>query len=130
MRKAISVAVAALTLVTSTTASAGDRWRRHHHDDHDGEKVAIAAVAGLVGLAIGAAVMSSSRDKARPVDVATGPEPLQPDRQNIPWYGPYSAGADGCFVERWVYDPAQDRQVRERKAVWCEEPPAADAPAS
>lgn len=60
MRKLIATGLAALTLAgaLATGAEAGDR-RRYHRDNDDGAAIA----AGIAGLAIGAALASSSRDR-------------------------------------------------------------------
>jgi hypothetical protein len=63
----LSAAVAATTLTTFSVAEAGDRWRyrdgyRHHHRHSHGD----AAVAGIVGLAVGAlagAALAAPRER-------------------------------------------------------------------
>lgn len=57
MNKRVKRAVMALALGAASLTAAGAAEAREHYRDHDnGEKVAIAIGAGLVGLAIGAAL--------------------------------------------------------------------------
>ncbi|MFN3513237.1 MAG: hypothetical protein ACK41C_09345 [Phenylobacterium sp.] len=60
MRKTIAAALAAFTFAgaVASAAQAHDTGRRHRHND-DGAAIA----AGIAGLAIGAALASSSRDR-------------------------------------------------------------------
>ncbi len=59
----LSLALGAATLTTASPALA-DGWRGRHHGG-GGDDAAIAIGAGVVGLALGAAIASSGRDDRR-----------------------------------------------------------------
>lgn len=61
MRKTLAAALAAFTFAgaVATSADAGDRRRYHRDRDDDGAAIA----AGIVGLALGAAIASGGRDR-------------------------------------------------------------------
>lgn len=115
MRKALTAAVAAITLGGALCATAvpaqaqrfdhrGFRGDFHHHGGHGGAAVA----AGVLGLALGAAIASDH-----------------------PYYGPgyyyggpYAYGYDypyyrTCETTRWVWDPYIGRRVPVRQAYAC-----------
>jgi len=110
-------ATAALTLgaatfvATATPAEArrywgGDRYHRNH------DRTGTAIAAGVVGLAIGAALASSSRDRYyRGYDGYDGYNYDRPRR----YYRPYRDRGyyRGCYTRR-VYDPYIGRRVRVR----------------
>ena len=57
----VAAGVAALSLVAAaTTASADPRYGRHHRD-RGGDTAAVAIAAGIVGLAVGAAISDGNR---------------------------------------------------------------------
>lgn len=60
-RKAILTAALGAAALTTSSPALADRWRGHRHDG--GDDAAIAIGAGVVGLALGAAIASSSRDR-------------------------------------------------------------------
>ncbi|MDD3837703.1 MAG: hypothetical protein WCY15_00200 [Phenylobacterium sp.] len=65
MRKPLVGALAAVTfggaVAASATPASADSWRRHR--DRDNDAAAAAIVAGVAGLAIGAALAGNSRDR-------------------------------------------------------------------
>lgn len=125
MRKILTAAVAALTLAggmaaSVTSAEARPYDRRYHRDNDHGD----AVVAGIAGLAIGAALASSNRDRGYYRD-------RYYDRRyyNRGYYAPryYDRGYYGrgyyappryayrnCRTVR-VWDPYYGRTVRERR---------------
>ena len=56
----VAAGAAALSLVVATTASADPRYR--HHRDRGGDTAAVAVAAGIVGLAVGAAISDGNRN--------------------------------------------------------------------
>lgn len=64
----IAAGVAAVSLVTATAASADPRYYRHHHRDRGGDVAAAAIAAGIVGLAVGAAISDNDRGDRRYYD--------------------------------------------------------------
>lgn len=59
-KAALGLALTASVAVTAAPAEARDRYYRHHRGDND---AALAIGAGIVGLAIGAAIASDRRDR-------------------------------------------------------------------
>lgn len=59
---AIAATLGVATLMTSTTVEARERWR-HHRGDND---AAVAIGAGVLGLAVGAAIASDRDDRYYP----------------------------------------------------------------
>ncbi|MBO9543669.1 hypothetical protein [Caulobacter sp.] len=55
----VAAGAAALSLVVATTASADPRYR--HHRGHGNDTAAVAVAAGIVGLAVGAAISDGNR---------------------------------------------------------------------
>lgn len=76
----VAAGVAALSLVTATAASADPRYYRHHRGN--GGDVATAAIAaGIVGLAVGAAISDNDhRDRRYYDDRRYAPPPPPPPR--------------------------------------------------
>lgn len=131
MRKILTAAVAALSLMggvaaTATSAEARpyDRNYRHRGNDHGD-----AVVAGIAGLAIGAALASSNRDRGYYRDgryydrgynnrgyYSRGYAPRYYDRGYTRGYyaPPRYAYRQRCQTVR-VWDPYYGRTVRERR---------------
>jgi hypothetical protein len=111
MRKALTAALAALTLGGAVCATAvpaqAQRFRGdfHHHGDRGGAAVA----AGVLGLALGAAIASDHRSYYGP---------------GYYYGGPYAYGYDypyyrTCVTTRWVWDPYIGRRVPVRQPYAC-----------
>lgn len=124
MTKSLRIAMAAVTAgaaVLSAAAPAAARdhhWKNNHHHDNDGEVAAAAVVAGLLGLAIGAAVSSSKRS---PTYVAAADGPLPPPGPAPAVYEPEPAYVDlsaisppagVCRTETWTWNRDAQRHVR------------------
>ncbi|MFA6117012.1 MAG: hypothetical protein WC729_23640 [Sphingomonas sp.] len=112
----LGVALAATALTTALPADA-QRYRRYRHDDGTGT----AIVAGIAGLAIGAAIASSSRDRDRYYR-QRGYDPYYDDGYyrshgyypNDGYYAyRYRPNYNRCWVER-RYDRYYGRSVRVR----------------
>ena len=106
MRKALTAALAALTLggavaATATTAAEARPYYGGHYYGHGHyNNGAGLAVAGIAGLAIGAAIASDHpRYYGGPGYYAPGPYA----------YGPGYYGT--CYTTRWVWDPYYGRRV-------------------
>ncbi|MGZ3376230.1 MAG: hypothetical protein ACXU8S_06505 [Phenylobacterium sp.] len=113
MRKALSAALAALTLggaVTATVATSADArpYYGGHYYGHRGNGAGIA-VAGIAGLALGAALASDHPHYYRGGYYAPGPYAYG--------YGPGYYGT--CYATRWVWDPYYGRRVPVREAYAC-----------
>jgi hypothetical protein len=98
MRKALTAALAALTLggaITAATVNTAEaRPYYGHYYGHRGNGAGLA-VAGIAGLAIGAAIASDHpRYGYGPGPYAYGPGPYA--------YGPGYYGT--CYTTRWVWD--------------------------
>ena len=150
MRKILTAAVAALTLGGAVAATApaearpyGHRYHHRHNDNDNDAGVAIAA--GVVGLALGAALASDSRrggyysyDRGyygggyysrpyrggyygRPYYGGYYSRPYYRDRHSYYGrpYGYYNRGYRTCTSKRWVYDPYLGREVRVRSRYAC-----------
>lgn len=111
MRKTLTAALAALTLggAVSATAVTGADARPYYHGGygyhHGGGGAAIAA--GVVGLALGAAIASD-----HPHYYYGGPGYYGPP-------APYYYGPATCYSTRWVWDPYLGRNVPQRFAYAC-----------
>jgi len=116
MRKALTAALAAITLggaVCATAAPAEAQYYRggyygHHHHDNSGAAVA----AGVVGLALGAALASNHHsyyDRGY-YDRGYYGAPAY-------YYGPSYYRT--CETTRWVWDPYIGRRVPVREAYAC-----------
>ena len=119
MKKAgLGIALAATVITTAAPAEA-QRYRRYHHRDNTGPVL----VAGIAGLAIGAALASNGRDRYRdryyydrgyPRDSGY---PYYRQRGFYPNNGYYArryrGGYNECRVQR-RWDPYYGRSVRVR----------------
>jgi hypothetical protein len=124
MRKALTAAMAAITLAGGVLATAApaqaQRWHDggyrgdygRHYDRRDNGGAAVAA--GVVGLALGAALASNSHPYYGHSYYAA------------PYYGPaygpaygYGYGYQTCETTRWVWDPYIGRRVPVREAYAC-----------
>jgi hypothetical protein len=112
MRKALTAALAALTLggaMSATAATSADARPYHgggHYYGHRGGNGARLAVAGIAGLALGAALASDHPHYYRGY---YGPGPYA--------YGPGYYGT--CYTTRWTWDPYIGRRVPVREAYAC-----------
>ena len=103
MRKALTAAMAAITLGGAICATATSADARPFHDSHfRGGRGGAAVAAGVVGLALGAAIASDH-----------GPY----YRGGYGYYGRpayaygYGPGYGTCVTTRWVWDPYYGRRV-------------------
>jgi hypothetical protein len=113
MRKTLTAALAALTLggAVSATAVTGADARPYYHGGggyyrHGGNGGA-ALVAGVAGLAIGAALASDHPRYYGGPGYYYGPP------------APYYYGPATCYSTRWVWDPYIGRRVPQRVAYAC-----------
>ena len=135
MRKSLTTAMAAITFGGAIAATAvpaeardhGGYYRyngynggyRHHHGNSTGTAVA----AGVVGLALGAALASSNNNRGY-YSRSYAYDPYYGDRYyRGGYYEPrayyYDRGYDLCTTSRWVYDPYIGRRVRVRSTYAC-----------
>jgi hypothetical protein len=117
MKKALTAAMAAVTLggaVAATAAPAEARdWGHHYYGGYYGHRHhgdgGAAVAAGVVGLALGAALANGSHgyvyDRPYYRDYDYGPA----------YYEPYGV----CVADRWVWDPYIGRHVRVRERYPC-----------
>jgi hypothetical protein len=122
MRKTLTAAMAALTFGAAVSAAvpaqARDDFRGDYgRDDHRGSRATDAGVviaAGIVGLALGAALTSGSHSTAYGYGYA------RPDASHR-YYGPrYDGGGyRTCESTRWVYDRYLRRDVQVRSLYAC-----------
>jgi len=135
LKKAVLAgALGASALTVASPAMADDwRWRRHHGGDEAGAAVA----GGIIGLALGAAIASGSRDRYYDDDYYYRhhrPRARVYVYQSYPrYYGGYdrpyyrSGYYDSyyapayrvCESERWVWDPYIHRRVPVRERYAC-----------
>lgn len=120
MRKALTAAMAAITLGGAVCATAAPAQAQHynhgyygggHYYGHGYNNGGAAVAAGVVGLALGAALASSSHGYG--YNAGYYPPPA---------YG-YSYGYVPayrmCETTRWVWDPYYGRRVPVRQAYAC-----------
>lgn len=115
MKKILTAAIAAITLggAVSATATAADArgWEHHGYYRHGyGYGGGAALVAGVAGLAIGAALASDHPHYYRSY---YGPAYYGPA-----YYGP-PAYYGTCYTTRWTWDPYIGRRVPVREAYAC-----------
>ena len=63
LKKSVLAATLAATALTSATPALADDYRYRRHHDNGGDTAAAAVVGGIVGLALGAIIASSGRNK-------------------------------------------------------------------
>ncbi len=120
MRKALTAALAALTLggaiaaTATTSADARPYYGGGHYYGHGRGNGAGLAVAGIAGLAIGAALAS---DHPRYGGGYYAPGPYAYGYG--PGYGPGPGYYGTCYTTRWVWDPYYGRRVPVREAYAC-----------
>lgn len=95
----LSVAVAATTFATLPAAQAGERWNRRHEVSRQSDD-ADAILAGLLGLAVGAAI----------VGAIAQPEPKGPVDRNPydAYYPPAPRPADVVYYDEPSLEPWSD----------------------
>jgi len=128
MRKSLTAALAALTFGAAVAATAapaearpyygGGRYYSYHR--HHGNDAGVAVAAGVVGLALGAALASDGGGR-RYYDrgyYRGGYGYYQP---GYGYYdsGYYDSGYAVCESRRWVYDPYIGRRVQIRSRYAC-----------
>jgi hypothetical protein len=99
----VGAGVAAVSLVlAATSASADPRWR--HHRNRGGDTAAAAIAAGVVGLAIGAAISDNGRRDRGYYDRGYYAPPPPPPRYGYGYgYAPrpyYGGGREECWTTR------------------------------
>lgn len=132
MRKVLTAALAALTFGGAVAATAvpaqarphgwggpyysgysGYRYHRHHGND-----AGVAIAAGVVGLALGAALASDSGRRSY-YDDGYYRRSYSYGGYYDPGYGYYDDGYRVCESRRWVYDPYIGRNVQIRSRYAC-----------
>ena len=130
MKKILTTALAAVTLagavVATATPAAADSYRRDHYRHHRGgsDKAAIAAFAGIAGLALGAALSSkgdgrngySSNYDYRDAPYRNG---YAYDPAYDGYSGDYYARPQVCVTRDKVYDPYIGRRVTIERRFAC-----------
>lgn len=117
MRKTLTAALAALTLggAISATAVSGADARPYYHGGyyHGGYRGGngAAVVAGVAGLAIGAALASNHGPYYHGY--------YGPGYAYGPYYGPAYYGPATCVTTRWVWDPYLGRNIAQRVPYAC-----------
>ena len=119
MRKSLTAAMAALTFGGAVAATAAPAEARPHrgyygHDRHHGSNAGAAVAAGVVGLALGAAIAGSNHNNGYYRGGYAYNDPYYGDR----YYGRGGYYRDRyeyrtCESSRWVWDP----YIRERVLV-------------
>jgi len=100
----VAAGLAALSMVAAATTASADSRRYHRHHGHDGGgKTEAAIVAGVLGLALGAAIASSHDDDGRYARSGRGygygyaPPPPPPRYYSRPYYDDYRSD---CWTTR------------------------------
>jgi len=138
MRKFLTTALAAITFggavaAAAVPAEAQSRYYRnggsyHHH--HSGNDAAVAAVAGIAGLALGAAITSSNRNRGYASGYASGGyasynngyynNGYRYDPRYESYSGDYYARPDRiCISRERVWDPYIGRHVTIERQYPC-----------
>jgi hypothetical protein len=113
MRKTITAALAALTfggaMLASAAPAAADGWRGHGGWGRGDDDAGAAIVAGVAGLALGAALADNH------------PHYYERGYYDTPYYGRpyYERGYATCFDRREVWDPYLGRYIYERTPYSC-----------
>ena len=124
MRKSLAAAMAALTFGGALAASAvpaqardhdgrGGGWRGGHDRDYRRNDNGAAIVAGIAGLAIGAALADSGHS------YAYGRTAYYPPGYYTPGYYGNGPGYRVCEGSRWVWDRYARREVLVRERYAC-----------
>jgi hypothetical protein len=124
MKKMLTAALAALTfggaVAASTTPAQAQRYGHYgyryygHHHDNTGAAVA----AGVVGLALGAAIVGSSDGRRGYYN--DGYYERRAYYAPQPYYGrPYYDAYRSCESREWGYDPYTDRRVMVTRRYAC-----------
>jgi hypothetical protein len=131
MRKIVTAGLAAVTLGGAIAASAapaeaqpyrgwGGYYGGYYHGGHHHNDVAGPALAaGVLGLAVGAALGSSAPHYAAYPAYSYGYAPAYPAYGYAPGYYGYSYGPAYCQTGRWAWDPYIGRRVWVRSAYPC-----------
>ena len=125
MRKSLTVAMAALTFGGAIAATAAPAQARPHgyynngyYGHHHGNDAGVAVAAGVVGLALGAAIASNGRPAGYNNGYYGGRayayDPYYGDRYYAPRYVQRT-----CESQRWVWDPYIQQRVLVRSAYRC-----------
>lgn len=124
MRKSLTVAMAALTFGGAIAATAAPAQARPHgyynnryYGHHHGNDAGVAVAAGVVGLALGAAIASNNRPYAYNSGYygrSYAYDPYYGDR----YYAPRRVYRT-CESERWVWDPYIQDRVLVRSRYRC-----------
>lgn len=135
MRKFLTSTLAAVTFAGAVAATASpataesyryDRYR--HHDSNKGDVAAAAVIAGIAGLAIGAALSNGDHDRPRSSYGGYAYDP-----RSDSYYGGYDGdgyyGGNGyyggqrsyrvCTVKEKVWDPYSGRRVKIERRYPC-----------
>lgn len=125
MRKTLAAALAALTFGTAAAVAAAPsqaeaRGYRSHYYRHDRSDAGVAVAAGVVGLALGAALASNGGRYGsgyyEPYPSGYGGYYGRP-YYGRPYYGRH--GYSTCETERWGYDPYTGERVLVRSRYRC-----------
>lgn len=114
MRKSLAAVMAAITVggavATAALPAQAQRYERHDHHRHRNDAAGAAIAAGIVGLALGAALTSNHNN------YSYGPHY---DRGYYPRGYYYEPGYRVCESRRWVWDPYIGRRVLIRSRYAC-----------
>jgi hypothetical protein len=127
---AMAGVVAAGSLAAVATTAEAQPYRYRHHRNNNNDAAAAAVVGGVVGLALGAAIAGSNRDRRYYDNGYYAPRPPQRGYynrgyyNNRAYYGPpaYAYGYGGprmCTTRDRVYDPYIGRRVTVQRNYPC-----------
>lgn len=112
LTKAVLGTTLAATALTAALPADAQRYRRHNRGDSTG----VAIIAGIAGLAIGAAIASSDNDRNRRYNNRYAYDNYnnypQPQYNNYN-YDNYNYNYQNCRIEK-RYDPYYGRKVKVR----------------